>query len=108
MGDHRGPDNRDHLPGGGLRDRGAAAPARHLTPVWRPPWWAATWIIALALILAAGIAVNGAITVHLLNAQRRQRADFCHAEHELRAKITEIEVKIKSYVYVPPAPQCRP
>lgn len=59
-------------------------------------------------------AVSAFVTVELLNAQhrqqqelRQQRAAFCAAEAQIRAKIAEIEIEIHTYIYVPPAPACR-
>src|SRR5215831_10980374 len=114
MADHPRPDDRDRLPGDRDNDHRLAAPPRHLTPFWYPPRWASAGIAVLAVLLTAALTADGLITVHLLNASRRQHAeqaqqrrDFCRAERELRSKITEIEIEIKIYVYVPPAPICR-
>jgi sensor domain CHASE-containing protein len=80
------------------------------------PWWA--WM-GLAVVVALAVfaaTVNTVATVTLINSQRRQReelaqqrADFCAAERDIRAKIAEIETEIGThiYVYIPPSELCR-
>lgn len=68
----------------------------------------------LLLLLFGGICADGLLTIVLVFGQQHQRheliqerKEFCRAEYELRAKITEIEIEIHSYIYVPPSPICR-
>jgi hypothetical protein len=89
------PGDRDH-------DPRLAAPARGLTL----PRWALAGLLAYALIMTAAATVSQVINYNLISRQHAQHAQFCHAEQDIRAKITEIEVMIGTHVYVYLPPGC--
>jgi len=80
------------------------------------PWWAWAGVAAAVALVVFAATVNTVAVVTLINSQHRQRqelvqqrADFCAAERDIRAKFAEIETEIGThiYVYIPPSELCR-
>jgi len=64
------------------------------------------FVAAIVLQLLIALSINARQHAQRVEIQM-QRRELCIAEYQLRAKITEIEIYIHKYIYVPPSPICR-
>jgi len=101
MANSSGDTNRPGVSSGRDNDRRLASSARLTIPRW----------VLIGLLIYAALmslaAVSGQIiNISLISRQHAQEAQFCKAEREIRAKITEIEIELKTYVYVFIPPGC--
>jgi len=103
MADRDGRANRAGVSGSGDHGHRLATPAWHLTTI---PRWALIGLLVYALIMTAAATISQIINISLISRQNTQHTQFCEAEHEIRSKITSIEVHIGTYVYVYIPPGC--